>query len=65
MIGMVVKMKPILLIQLALLILAGALITYHFVAFSTTLLLVIVGLSVIIGNAALFAKLYKTSQNSH
>lgn len=58
-------MKPAYLIQLSLLLLAVGLISYHFITFSNTLLLVIVAISVALGNGALFLKLKQVNQNSH
>ncbi len=61
---MVIEMKPTILIQLALLVLAGALITYHFMTFSTVLLTIFVGVSVVLGNGALFLKLARAQQKN-
>lgn len=58
-------MKPAMLIQLALLILAGAFITYHFVAFPTTLLIILIGISVVLFNGALVVKMVNVNPKSH
>ncbi|WEG11801.1 hypothetical protein PU629_16885 [Pullulanibacillus sp. KACC 23026] len=58
-------MKPALFIQLALLLLAVAFIAHCFVAFSNTLLLIAVGISVVLGNVAILLKVKLAADRGH